>query len=73
MLISYWPGKRHPLIQNVGCVNDVPRVHTKLKLVTGVYALQNNYKEGLGSAKITQPIQTTKRKRKPLGTKTTQL
>ena len=39
---SYWPGKKHPLIQNVGCVSDVPRVHTKLKLVTGVYVLQVN-------------------------------
>ena len=39
---SYWPGKKHPLIQNVGCVSDAPRVHTKLKLVTGVYVLQVN-------------------------------
>ena len=39
---SYWQGKKHPLIQNVGCVSDVPRVHTKLKLVTGFYVLQVN-------------------------------
>ena len=39
---SYWPGMKHPLIENVGCVSDVPRVHTKLKLVTGVYVLQVN-------------------------------
>ena len=39
---SYWPGKKHHSIQNVGCVSDVPRVHTKLKLVTGVYVLQIN-------------------------------
>ena len=39
---SYWPGKKHPLIQNIGCVSDVPRVHTKLKLVTGTYILQVN-------------------------------
>ena len=39
---SFWPGKKHPLIQNVGCVSDVPRIHTKLKLVTGVYVLQVN-------------------------------
>ena len=32
---GYWPSKKHPLIQNIGCVSDVPRVHTKLKLVTG--------------------------------------
>ena len=37
---GYWPGKRHPLIQNVGCVGNVPRIHTKL--VTGVYILQVN-------------------------------
>ena len=39
---GYWPGKKHPLIQNIGCVSDVPRVHTKLKLVTGTYILQVN-------------------------------
>ena len=32
---GYWPGKNHPLIQNVCCMSDVPRIHTKLKLVTG--------------------------------------
>ena len=37
---NFWPGKRHPLIKNVGSVADVPRVHTRLKLVTGVYVLQ---------------------------------
>ena len=30
------------MIQNIGCVSDVPRVHTKLKLVTGTYILQVN-------------------------------
>ena len=39
---GYWPSKKHPLIQNIGCVSDVPRVHTKLKLVTGTYILQVN-------------------------------
>ena len=39
---SIWPGKKHPLIKNVGCVSDVPRIHTQLKLVTGVYVLQVN-------------------------------
>ena len=39
---SYWPGKKHPLIQNIGCVSDDPRVHTKLKLVTRIYILQVN-------------------------------
>ena len=34
-----------PLIHNIGChrcASDVPRVHTKLKLVTGTYILQVN-------------------------------
>ena len=39
---NFWPGKRHPLIKNVESVADVPRVHTRLKLVTGVYVLQVN-------------------------------
>ena len=39
---GYWPGKKHTLIQNIGCVSDDPRVHTKLKLVTGTYILQVN-------------------------------
>ena len=39
---GYWPGKKHTLIQNIGCVSDAPRVHTKLKLVTGTYILQVN-------------------------------
>ena len=39
---NFWPGKRHPLIKNVGSVADVPRVHTRLKMVTGVYVLQVN-------------------------------
>ena len=39
---GYWPGKKHTLIQNIGCVSDVPRVHTKLKLVTWTYILQVN-------------------------------
>ena len=30
------------MIQNIGCVSDLPRVHTKLKLVTGTYILQVN-------------------------------
>ena len=32
----------YSLIQNVKCVSDVPRVHTMLKLLTGVYLLQVN-------------------------------
>ena len=39
---GYWSGKKHPLIHNIGCVSDVPRVHTKLKLVTGTYIRQVN-------------------------------
>ena len=39
---GFWPGKRHPLKQNVWCMSDVTRIHTKLKLVTGVYVLQIN-------------------------------
>ena len=39
---GYWPGQKHPLIQAIGCVRDSPRVHTKLKIVTGTYILQVN-------------------------------
>ena len=39
---GYWPGKKYLLIQNIGCVSYVPKVHTKLKLATGSYILQVN-------------------------------
>ena len=39
---NFWPGRKHPLIKNVGSVVDVPRIHTRLKLVTGVYVLLVN-------------------------------
>ena len=39
---GYWPGKKQPLIQNIGCVSGGPRVHTKLKLVTETYIVQVN-------------------------------
>ena len=38
----FWTGRKHPLIKNVGSMADVPRVHTRLKLVTDVYVLQVN-------------------------------
>lgn len=39
---NYWPGRKHLLIKNIGSVADVPRIHTRLKMVTGVYVLQVN-------------------------------
>ena len=39
---GYWPGKKYLLIQNIGCLSYVPKVHTKLKLATGSYILQVN-------------------------------
>lgn len=39
---DYQPGKRHPCIQYVTSVRDIPRVNTKVKLVTGTYILQSN-------------------------------
>ncbi|MEW8547264.1 MAG: hypothetical protein AB2693_27460, partial [Candidatus Thiodiazotropha sp.] len=39
---NFWPGKKHPIIMNVGNVTDIPRIHTKLKMVTGTYVLQSN-------------------------------
>ena len=35
-------GKRHSLIKTLGNIREVPRVSTKLKLVTGTYILQTN-------------------------------
>ena len=35
-------GKRHPIITTLGNIREVPRVSTKLKLVTGTYILQTN-------------------------------
>ena len=34
--------KKHPLIQNVRGQRDIPRVRTRLKLMTGTYILQSN-------------------------------
>ena len=39
---EYWPGRKHPLIQHMNGLRDTPRVHTRLKLITGNYILQNN-------------------------------
>ena len=35
-------GKRHPLLRTLGNIREVPRISTKLKLVTGTYILQTN-------------------------------
>ena len=35
-------GKRHPLLRTLGNIREVPRISTKLKLVTGTYILQSN-------------------------------
>ena len=35
-------GKRHPLLRALGNIREVPRISTKLKLVTGTYILQTN-------------------------------
>ena len=32
---EYWPGRRHQLIQQVNGTRDIPRLSTRLKLVTG--------------------------------------
>ena len=39
---SYRPGVRPTVIQDPNGVKDVPRIHTKLKLLTGSYVLQVN-------------------------------
>ena len=39
---DYYPGKKHPSIQFVTGVRDVPRVCVKAKLITGIYILQVN-------------------------------
>ena len=39
---DYWPGQKHPLIQQVNRTRDIPRVNTRLKLITGAYITQNN-------------------------------
>ena len=35
-------GKRHTLLRTLGNIREVPRISTKLKLVTGTYILQTN-------------------------------
>ena len=35
-------GKRHSLLKSLGNIREVPRISTKLKLVTGTYILQTN-------------------------------
>ena len=35
-------GKRHPLPRTLGNIREVPRISTKLKLVTGTYILHTN-------------------------------
>ena len=39
---DFWPERKRPFIKHVGSVAHVPRIHTRLKLVTGVYVLQVN-------------------------------
>ena len=39
---EYWPGRKHPLIQQVNGTRDIPRVSTRLKLVTGTYVTQSS-------------------------------
>ena len=39
---EYWPGRKHPLIQQVNGPRDIPRVSTRLKLVTGSYVTQSS-------------------------------
>ena len=39
---EYLPGRRHQLIQQVNGTRDIPRISTRLKLVTGTYILQSN-------------------------------
>ena len=39
---DYWPGQKHPLIQQVNGTRDIPHVNTRLKLVTGAYITQSN-------------------------------
>ena len=39
---SYVPGKKHPVIQEAHGVRDISRIHTKVRLLTGVYVLQVN-------------------------------
>lgn len=39
---KYWPGRKHPLIQQVTGARDIPRVSTRLKLVTGTYVTQSS-------------------------------
>lgn len=38
----YRYGHRHPIITSVRNVAEIPRIHTKLKIVTGTYILQTN-------------------------------
>ena len=39
---DYWPGQKHPLIQQDVWTRDIPRVNTRLKLVIGAYITQSN-------------------------------
>ena len=39
---DYSYGQRHPVIQTIGNAREIPRISTKLKLVTGTYILQSN-------------------------------
>ena len=39
---DYYPGKKHPSIQSINGVRDVPRVYVKAKVFTGTYILQVN-------------------------------
>ena len=39
---EYWPGRKHPLIQNVIGQRDIPQVGTRLKFVAATYILQSN-------------------------------
>ena len=39
---DYCYGQRNPVIQTIGNAREIPRISTKLKLVTGTYILQSN-------------------------------
>ena len=39
---TYKPGNCHPIIQKANGVKDVPRIHTKIKVLTSTYILQVN-------------------------------
>ena len=42
---EYWPGRRHQLIQQVRRTRDIPRISTRLKLVTGTPGVSQELSE----------------------------